>query len=103
MQDTRISAGRFAPGEAPKVTPDMVQKEIFDCEFIVRQPLTICILTLRNGTKITGESACVYPENFNPEKGMEIARLKAEAKIYALEGYLLAQKRFEEDLRYAGN
>ncbi len=99
MSDARISAGRFAPGQAPRITPEAVQKEIVNCEFIIRGVLTICILTLRNGTMITGEAACVYPENFNAEKGAEISRQKAEARVYALEGYLMAQHRLEEEQR----
>jgi hypothetical protein len=54
--------------------------------------LTICVLTLRNGFNVTGESACVSPENFNMERGQEIAYNKARDKIWALEGYLLASK-----------
>jgi hypothetical protein len=54
--------------------------------------LTICVLTLRNGFNVTGESACVSPENFNKALGEEIAFKKAREKIWALEGYLLASK-----------
>ncbi|MGL5153650.1 MAG: Gp49 family protein, partial [Aeromonas veronii] len=31
--------------------------------------LTICVLVLRNGFTVTGESACASPENFNAEVG----------------------------------
>lgn len=51
--------------------------------------LTICVLTLKNGYTVTGESACASPENFNAELGRKIARDNARNKIWALEGYRL--------------
>lgn len=97
MSDARISAGRYAPGQAPRITQEALRAEIVAREFIVRGTLTICILTLRNGTMITGESACVYPENYDSAIGERVAYEKAEGRIWALEGYLLAQRRIEEE------
>lgn len=57
--------------------------------------LTFCVLTLRNGFTVTGESACASPENFDADLGRTIARQNAEAKIWALEGYLLKQTLFD--------
>lgn len=54
--------------------------------------LTFCVLVLRNGFTVTGESACASPENFDPEIGRKIARDNAVNKIWALEGYLLKQR-----------
>ena len=54
--------------------------------------LTICVLVLRNGFTVTGESACASPENFDAELGRKIARANAVNKIWPLEGYLLKQK-----------
>lgn len=54
--------------------------------------LTICVLVLRNGFTVTGESACASPANFNAEIGQKVAREKAREKIWALEGYLLRTK-----------
>jgi len=51
--------------------------------------LTFCVLVLRNGFTVTGESACASPENFDAEIGRKIARDNAVSKIWALEGYLL--------------
>lgn len=53
--------------------------------------LTFCVLVLRNGFTVTGESACASPENFDAEIGRRIARANAVAKVWALEGYLLKQ------------
>jgi hypothetical protein len=54
--------------------------------------LTFCVLILRNGFTVTGESACASPENFNAELGRKIARGHAQAKIWALEGYALRER-----------
>lgn len=54
--------------------------------------LTFCVLTLRNGFTVTGESACASPENFNAEIGVRIARENAREKIWMLEGYLLRER-----------
>lgn len=54
--------------------------------------LTFCVLVLRNGFTVTGESACASPENFDAELGRKIARRNAEAKIWPLMGYELRSK-----------
>lgn len=51
--------------------------------------LTFCVLTLRNGFMVTGESACASPENFDADIGKKIAFTNAREKIWLLEGYLL--------------
>ncbi len=53
--------------------------------------LTICVLVLRNGFTVVGESACASPENFNAEIGRRIARENAVAKIWPLMGYQLKE------------
>ena len=54
--------------------------------------LTFCVLVLKNGFTVTGESACASPENFDAEIGRKIARENAVNKIWMLEGYLLKQR-----------
>lgn len=49
--------------------------------------LTFCVLVLRNGFTVTGESACASPENFDAEVGRKVARQNAVAKIWPLMGY----------------
>ncbi|MNK97145.1 hypothetical protein D3C87_1174630 [compost metagenome] len=51
--------------------------------------LTFCVLVLRNGFTVTGESACASPENFDAEIGRKIARQNAVAKVWPLMGYEL--------------
>ena len=54
--------------------------------------LTFCVLVLRNGFTVTGESACASPENFDAEIGRKIARENAINKIWPLMGYELRTK-----------
>lgn len=54
--------------------------------------LTFCVLVLRNGFTVTGESACASPANFDAELGRKIARQNAVAKVWPLMGYELRSK-----------
>ena len=51
--------------------------------------LTFCVLVLKNGFTVTGESACASPENFDAEIGRNIARDNAVQKVWPLMGYEL--------------
>lgn len=54
--------------------------------------LTFCVLVLKNGFTVTGESACASPENFDAELGRKIARQNAISKVWALMGYELRSR-----------
>lgn len=74
--------------KASNVFPDV------DCSS-VNDPLgrlTFCVLMLKNGFTVTGESACVSPENFDAEIGRKIARQNAIDKIWPLMGYEFRSK-----------
>lgn len=60
--------------------------------------LTFCVLVLKNGFTVTGESACASPENFDPEIGKKVARENARNKVWMLEGYLLKEKLYQDSL-----
>ena len=81
----------------PKVTLNDIERKIAKEEYhrFANTTLTVCVLTLQNGTTITGESACVSPENFEEHLGRKYAREKAVEKIWALEGYLLKEKLYQ--------
>jgi hypothetical protein len=71
-----------AEGAYPKNAPHHPSLEL----------LTFCVLVLRNGFTVTGESACASPENFDAVIGYKIARENAKQKIWQLEGYALRNK-----------
>lgn len=51
--------------------------------------LTICVVVLKNGFTVTGESACADPAKYNQEIGEKIARANALNKVWPLMGYVL--------------
>lgn len=53
---------------------------------------TVCVIVMRNGFTVTGESACASPENFDADIGRKIARQNAVQKIWPLMGYELHSK-----------
>ena len=57
--------------------------------------LTFCVLVLKNGFTVTGESACASPENFDEELGRKIARANAVSKCWPLMGYQLREQLYQ--------
>lgn len=53
---------------------------------------------LKNGFTILGRAACVDPNNFVLAVGRKYAREDAANQLWRLEGYLLQEKLFKEDL-----
>lgn len=97
---------------APRVTPADIEAEIASEHYFtagqgmrmafeeaglpakdLRYPsldlLTFCVLVLKNGFTVTGESACASPANFDEEIGRKIARQNAVNKIWPLLGFSL--------------
>ena len=79
---------------APRLNPQHIDDTIVSEAFHVfpGTTLTVCMLTLRNGFHVVGESAAASPANFDQEIGRKVARDNARSKIWALEGYLLRSK-----------
>jgi hypothetical protein len=82
---------------APWIMPADIEAVIVGEQYHLFEGTTFtsCLLTLKNGFTVHGESACAIPENFNEEIGRKIARAIAKEKICVLEGYLLKQKLLE--------
>ena len=92
--ETKIQAAGLT---APRVTPDDVDAAVDMVEYF--RPvgtMTICIVTLKNGFTVTGESACASPDNYNEEIGRDIALRNAKEKIWPLLGYLLKEQMYLE-------
>jgi len=83
-----------------RVTPQIIDSTIQGVEYIrvENSTLTFCILTLQNGFSVTGQSACASVETFDKKIGEEIAFENAREKIWLLEGYLLKQRLFENNI-----
>ena len=100
--------------KAPRVTPADIEGEIASEHYFTAEDgvgraskgqtsnggknpaslslLAFCVLVLRNGFTVTGESACASPENFDAEIGRRIARENAVAKVWPLLGFRLRDK-----------
>lgn len=83
---------------APRLSPTLINETIVAEQYYVfpGTVCTICCLTLRNGFNVIGQSAPASPENFDESVGRRIAKDDARNKIWALEGYLLKQKLYNE-------
>lgn len=114
MTDQEIEKDIQAKGAnvAPRITPADIEANIASEHYFTAQDgklgeahrgdtvavfpelqlLTFCVLVLRNGFTVTGESACASPENFNAEIGRKVARDNAVQKILPLMGYELRSK-----------
>ena len=115
MNDQQIEKEIQAKGlTAPRVTPQDIEANIasefyFTASHAIAYEnglqtnelpaalnlLTFCVLVLKNGFTVTGESACASPENFDAELGRKIARQNAVNKIWPLMGYALKQRLHE--------
>lgn len=84
IQQKGLTAKRLTPADIDSV----IEKEYY--HRVPETTMTICVLTIRKGFMVTGESAAVSLENFDEEIGKRIAYENARNKIWALEGYLLA-------------
>lgn len=113
MTDTQIEQEIQAKGlTAPRITPADIEANIASEHYFTAADgergaansafgyseanplglLTFCVLVMRNGFTVTGESACASPENFDAEVGRKIARANAVNKIWPLMGYELRSK-----------
>lgn len=79
LEDAAFSGGALN-AEASRATPAALTL------------LTFCVLVLRNGFTVTGESACASPENFDEAIGRRIAKEQAISKVWPLMGYTLKEK-----------
>ena len=79
-------------GGGLRILPADIEAAIKLENYHVDGTLTICVLTLQNNFKVTGESACADPANFNAAKGAELARKAACEKIWPLLGYALRDR-----------
>ena len=79
-----------------KVTKEGIESRILKTDYLVlpNSTVTLCNIVLDNGYSVRGESACVDSRNFNMEIGQNLAYKDAFSKLWALEGYLLAERRF---------
>lgn len=67
--------------------------EIFDEVF---GKMTVVVAKLESGFTLVGSSACVDPENYDREMGIEICKEQMKKELWKLEGYALQKKVSEQ-------
>lgn len=97
LQDNIVSEHYFTAADGVAGNSGLDKEVIWDGNPEALDLLTFCVLVLKNGFTVTGESACASPENFDAEIGRKIARENAERKIWPLMGYHLKQQLAEKE------
>jgi hypothetical protein len=83
----------LAASPAERVTPEYMKLRITSTDFTrIGVTVTHCRIVLDNGFSVSGESACVNPENYNQQIGEKIAYDNAFRQLWPLFGFLLAEK-----------
>lgn len=70
-----------------KVTEEELNGLIEDVRYLVDGTMTICVIKLKCGFKLTGVSACIDPANYDKGVGEDIAYKNAFDQLWQLEGY----------------
>ena len=95
MNDRKLEEEIIEKGlTAPRITLEDIENSVVAEAYYIfpDTTVTICLLTLKNGFNVMGESACASPENFDKAVGRKVALANAKSKIWVLEGYLLKEK-----------
>ncbi len=81
-----------------KVTRDALTGRIDEVTYTIlpNGRTTVCQLTMVNGFTVEGQSACVVASEFDEQEGQQYAYEDAIDKAWAFEGYLLAEKRWQQ-------
>lgn len=111
--DTTTESAIKAAGadKAPRVTPADLEAEIKSEHYFTAKEgqqgavqcftgivpealglLTFCVLVLKNGFTVTGQSSVVSPANFDAEIGRKVARQNAVNQLWPLLGFRLRDK-----------
>ena len=80
-----------------RVTQELIESKISHCSSAIlpNTTTTICTIHMNNGFNFIGQSACVDPKNFDVEIGEAMAYKDAFRQIWAYEGYLLSDQRYQ--------
>lgn len=77
-----------------RLTQEAIEDLIAAETFFRHGTLTLCVLDLKNGSQVVGQSNVINPQNYDAKIGEGIARSDAAEKIWQLEGYALKTRGF---------
>ena len=72
-----------------KLTAETISDLIEQIDYLTHKTLTVCVLTLKNGAMVTGESNVIDPTNYDADIGREMSYRDAFSKVWQLEGYAM--------------
>jgi hypothetical protein len=84
-----------------KIEPWELEDQVAKTEFVRDETLTIAIVTLHNGMKLVGHSACINPADYDREIGENIARGNAVDQLWPLMAYHRFQNALEAQAEQA--
>lgn len=96
MTSEKTLEQRIAERPAPKITQADVDENINKVEYFLSEYTTVCVAHLKNGFSVVGVAGCVYPENFDPQIGRELALRDAKRQVWPLLGFQLAHQRMKD-------
>lgn len=76
-------------GRGKKIDINELNSRIAEVEYTIvpKTTMTICIIKMKSGFSVEGDSSCVDPDDFNEEMGREIAYENAFDKLCTAEAY----------------
>lgn len=91
------------PSVEPQQIDELLERSMVEFAYF-DNTMTIAVVKLPCGFKVTGQSSCVDPRNFNKEKGQKYALENVSAKLWELEGYRLSNDIYNAKIRsYQGS
>jgi Phage protein (N4 Gp49/phage Sf6 gene 66) family len=81
---------------APRVSLASMEAKIKFVNYYNHDLLTMCVLEMRNGFYVVGESAPASRDNYNAGLGRKFAYENAIRQLWKLEGYVLREQLFSE-------
>lgn len=82
---------------ADRITREYIESRIERIEYLILDDRsTLCTITIDNGFRVRGISACAAPENFNQLIGEKVAYDDAFKELWAPFGFMLVEKLHQE-------
>ncbi len=93
MLDSVQLEEKLEQSPAERVTKEYIESRIAGAPVFIKaaNTLTICVITVDNGFKVTGESACAKPENYDVSIGEKVSYDNAFNKLWGFFGFVLCE------------
>ena len=79
-----------------KISPDEIASKIANVEYLHHDLLTFCVITVHSGFKVTGQTACENPTEYDRPKGEKMAYRDAFSKLFLMEKYMRRDQQYQQ-------